>query len=79
MRYSVETKLTPEKVVEEARSYFINSFGLRISSDEENKLCLEGGGGYVTILVCPGAKTSVEIETREWDRAVKEFMERIHR
>lgn len=79
MRYSVETRLSPEKVMEEARSFFISGFGLKVSSEEENELCLEGGGGYVTILTCSGAKTSVEIETREWDRAVEEFMERIHR
>ena len=65
--------------MEEARSFFIGSFGLKVNSEEENELCLEGGGGYVTILTSPGAETSVEIETREWDRVVKEFMERIHR
>ena len=79
MRYSVETKLPTTKVIEEVRSYFIDNFGLKTTSEAENRLCLEGGGGYVTILLCPGARTSVEIETRELDRAVKEFMERIRR
>ena len=78
MRYSIETRLSSEKVLKEARAYFIDVLGLKVSSEEENKLCLEGGGGYVTILTCPGTKTNIEIETQEWDRVVKEFMEKIH-
>jgi len=79
LRYSVETGLAPEAVMKEALAYFRDGLGLKVSSDEENTLCLEGGGGHVTLIVCPGVKTTVEIETREWDRAVTQFMVRIRR
>jgi len=79
LRYSVDTSLPPEAVIKEALAYFRDGLGLKVSSNEENTLCLEGGGGHVTLVVCPGAKTRVEIETREWDRAVRQFLSRIQR
>jgi hypothetical protein len=79
LRYSLETKMAAEAVRTEALAYFRDRLGLRVTNDEENALCLEGGGGYVTILVCPGDKTSIEIETREWDNAVTDFLTKIHK
>ena len=79
MRYSLETKMSAETVRAEALEYFGDRLGLKVTNDEDNALCLEGGGGYVTILVCPGDKTSVEIETREWDNAVTDFLTKIHK
>lgn len=79
MRYSVETSLAPEAVIKEALAYLRDGLGLKVVSNEENTLCLEGGGGHVTLTVCPGVKTAVEIETREWDRAVTEFMSKIRK
>jgi len=79
LRYSIETRLTPEAVIKEALAYFGTELGLKVSSKEENILSLEGGGGHVTLIICPGEKTTVEIETREWDRAVTQFMSRIRR
>lgn len=76
MRYSLETKLSPETVMTEAHAYF-EKLGLKVSRDEEDALCLEGGGGHVTVTVCPGIRTSIEIETQEWDDAVKNFMLKI--
>jgi hypothetical protein len=38
----------------------------------------QGGGGYVAVTAQPGAKTVLELETREWDRAVEQFMRRVH-
>jgi hypothetical protein len=38
----------------------------------------KGGGGYVAITAQPGDKTTLELETREWDRAVRQFMAEVH-
>jgi hypothetical protein len=76
-RYSVETKLSPEKAVEKATAYFAKR-GLEMT--EQNPCCVsfEGGGGHVTITAVEGEKrTTVELETREWDYQVKEFMGKI--
>jgi hypothetical protein len=41
-------------------------------------MVFEGGGGYVAITVQPGEQTTLEPERRGWDRAVREFMKRVH-
>lgn len=41
-------------------------------------MVFEGGGGYVAITVEPGEQTTLELETREWNRAIQEFMKQVH-
>ncbi|MFQ6100440.1 MAG: hypothetical protein ACE5OS_04315 [Anaerolineae bacterium] len=75
-RYSVETKLSPEEAIERATAYF-GEGGLGLKAVEENPCCVsfEGGGGHVTVTASTGEKkTTVELETREWDYHVKQFM-----
>jgi hypothetical protein len=79
LRYSLETKLSAETVRKEALAYFGDRLGLKVTNDGENALCLEGGGGYVTITVCPGDRTSVEIQTQEWDNVVTAFLAKIRK
>jgi len=78
MRYSVKTKLKPEEVIERAVKFFgKGGVGLEVTSQDVSAICFEGGGGHVTIIVCPGELTDVDLETREWDYQVKRFMENI--
>ena len=77
MRYSVETKLSLDAVKKEVLAFFVNGLGLKIVSDEPETLCLEGGGGHVTMVFCPGTTTTIEIETQEWDNSVTDFMRKI--
>jgi len=79
LRYSLETKLSAEAVRKEALAFFRGRLGLKVTNDGENSLCLEGGGGYVTITVCPGDRTSVEIQTQEWDNVVPDFLAKIRK
>ena len=79
LRYSIETKLSSDAVRKEALTYFVNGFGLKTVSDESDTLCLEGGGGQITMMFCPGTTTTIEIETQEWDNAVRDFMSKIKR
>jgi hypothetical protein len=80
MRYSVETDMSPEEVVEEALSYF-GEGGLGLDLESKNPCCvhLTGGGGHVSVTVEEGGdeRSVVELETREWDYHVRKFMSEI--
>jgi hypothetical protein len=78
-RYAVETKLSPEEVIEKAEVYF-GEGGLGLESTKMNPCCayFEGGGGHVTVTASEGARrTSVELETREWDYHASHFLKEI--
>jgi len=78
MRYAVKTNLKPDEVIERAIKFFgKGGVGLEVTERNARTVCLEGGGGHVTIIVCPGELTDVDLETREWDYQVKRFMENI--
>ena len=80
MRYSVKAKLKPEEVIERAVKFFgQGGVGLEVTDRTESTVCFEGGGGHITIIVCPGDLTDVDLETREWDYQVKRFMEAMGR
>lgn len=75
MRYGVETRLQPSQVLDLAAEYFgEGGLGLEIDSRDDCCVSLEGGGGHVTVTVSEGEKTSVDLETREWDYQVKKFI-----
>ena len=78
-RYEARTKLSAERAIEKAAKHFAAvSGGLSVSSRTANSLCLEGLDGYVTISVCPDEKKAkmnvMEIETRQFDNQVRDFM-----
>lgn len=79
--YSVETILGPEEAVEETMAYF-GERGLGLEVTEEGSCCarFQGGGGFVGVTADKEEdeeKTTVELETREWDYHVKRFMREI--
>lgn len=76
MRYGVITHLTPEEVIERTIEFF-EKLGLEVTQRDEGSVCMEGGGGHVTLSVCGGDQTDVDILTEEWDRKVKEFIQNI--
>ncbi len=80
MRYEVKTSLTPEEVIEDACHYFgPGRTGLEVTSQTAQGVVLQGGGGYVAIQVQVADNTIVDIETREWDYPVQQFMAHIGR
>lgn len=80
MRYEVRTTKTPREVLEQAIEDFgPHGLGLRLSAQRNLDLVFEGGGGHIAITTQPGAQTTVELETREWDYAVQQFMVRVQR
>ena len=80
MRYEVVTELTPRQALEQALADFgPGGLGLQLTSQQNLALVFQGGGGYIAITAQPGATTTLELETREWDYAVQQFMARVHR
>lgn len=83
MRYEVTTKLSQQEAIQQAIQHF-GPDGVGLEIIDQNAACLifQGGGGHVTVTACPGdtakVKTRIEIETREWDYAVRQFMARVN-
>jgi len=75
MRYGTETNLSTTQVLEKVEEYFgPDGLGLDVSSRDNCCISLSGGGGHVTVTVTEGDKTSLDIETREWDYQVEKFL-----
>jgi hypothetical protein len=62
-----------------AISFFGVELDLELQSQGLGTLHFVGGGGHVTLTVKDEAPVSVELETREWDAQVEEFMARVAR
>ena len=80
MRYQVTTPLTPREALEQALADFGPSgLGLQLMSQTNLSLVFQGGGGHIAVTAEPGTTTTLEIETREWDHGVQQFMARVQR
>ncbi|MFP4343973.1 MAG: hypothetical protein ACLFU8_04690 [Anaerolineales bacterium] len=76
MRYSIETDLSPSEALERLETYF-GEQGLGLTLQQESACCmrLEGGGGHVqATVVQQDDQTVIDLETREWDYHVRQFM-----
>jgi hypothetical protein len=79
MRYEVQTYMTPQEVMQAAISFFGVGLELELQSQGFDSLQFVGGGGHVTLTVKDGDPVIVELETREWDAQVEEFMAHVAR
>ena len=79
MRYETITTLAPEAALAAAEQFFGREFGLTIRQRGPQVIGFEGGGGHVLITVTGERPTTIELETREWDRQVTRFMEHLPR
>lgn len=79
MRYEVITDLTIAEALEQAKAYFgQGGEGLQLISETRMGLRFQGGGGHVTLTATPGTTgTVLDLETREWDYPVQQFMTRV--
>jgi len=79
MTISGKSKLSGDEVVKRAVKYFgPGGYGLKVL--EEGNCCatFEGGGGGVHVSVTEEKKGStVDVESREWDFQVNEFLRKI--
>lgn len=79
MRYETTTKLAPDEALATAERFFAGAFGLAVRTRGPQMIGFAGGGGHVTISVVGEHPTTLELETREWDAAVMEFMGKLPR
>jgi len=79
MRYEVQAYLTPQEVIDTAISFFGVDLGLEVQSQGVGLLHFVGGGGHVSLALKDEEPVTVELETREWDAQVEEFMAQIAR
>lgn len=76
-RYGIKTRLSPSEAIEEAIKFFGKKVGLKMVEKTREMVCFESELGHVTITVCENDETDVDLETREFDYDVKEFMTKI--
>jgi hypothetical protein len=80
MRYQVTTHLPAPEALGRAIGYFgPGGLGLAVISQTPHAVIFQGRGGYVAVTARTGAATTLELETREWDLAVRKFMGKISR
>ncbi len=79
LKIVTKTKLSPEEAIKRAVEFFgPDGYGLEIKGQQSNSAYFEGGGGGVGVTACAEEKrTSVELESRELDYQVKEFIRKI--
>lgn len=70
-----KTKLSQEDVIKQTKRFFgEGGLGLKLTEETPQCLTFEGGGGFVTVTVCPDkGQTKVALVTQEWDYQVKRF------
>jgi hypothetical protein len=79
MRYETTTTLAPDATLAAAERFFAGGFGLAVRLRSPQTLGLEGGGGHVVVGIVGEHPTTLEIETREWDTPVTEFIKDLPR
>ena len=79
MRYETTTKLAPAEALGRAERFFADQFGLSVRRRGPRAIGFEGGGGHVVVAVKGERPTTLDLQTREWDRPVTEFMQELPR
>jgi hypothetical protein len=77
IRMGKESRMSPEEVIGKAVEFFGRKWGMEVQESGDCCARFEGGGGHVYIDTSglesnSGAK--VEIQGREWEPQIKEFM-----
>jgi hypothetical protein len=80
LKLTKKSKLSPEEAVKRAVAFF-GPGGLGMKITEQAPTCAYFRGvseSYVNVTACvEGKGSSVEVESREWDKEAKEFMTKI--
>ena len=72
------TKQSPDQVIENAKTWFIEEFGLDVVEEAECCLRLEGVEGFVYIRADDdGNKTTVNLEGQGYTPQLRRFMEQV--
>ncbi len=79
MLYETTTKLASDEALARAEQFFAGDLGLTVHQRGAGELRFEGGGGHVAVRITGENPTTLELETREWDNSVREFMLKLPR
>ncbi len=79
LRIGKASNYSPAEVLERAIAYFgPDGVGLEPQEQSEEAVQFVGAGGHVLVQVAPQTKgTDVDIQTREFDYDVKQFLHKI--
>jgi hypothetical protein len=79
LKLSTKSKLKPEEVIKRAVKFFgPGGYGLKVNDEGNCCALFAGGGGSVRVSASEENKGStVDIESREWDYQVKQFIDKI--
>ena len=74
--YARTVDAAPSEVLERAVAYFGHGgIGLEAHEVADDHATFFGGGGHVEVQVCQNdGKTEIDLDTREWDRQVLDFL-----
>jgi hypothetical protein len=77
-RYGAEVSMDPKRAVDQAVAFFSpDSIGLEVTEHSECCAHLIGGGGHVRITATGRETATLDLETREWDRQVRQVLRAI--
>ena len=78
------TEDSPAQVIEKASRFFgPDGVGLKVALREDEAIYLVGTGGHVQVTACKaedvtdGKETSVDIQSREWEKQAQDFLAEI--
>lgn len=76
LRISKKSKRSVDRVLDTAIEFFgLGGIGLDLVEQSASHLFFQGGGGFVDVTVQLEDKhTDVNVQTREWEYQVKEFL-----
>ncbi len=79
LKIAIKTKLSPEEAIKRAVEFFGPvGQGMEVKNQSPTCASFVGGGGGVDVTACAEKKgSSVDLESREWDYQVKEFISKL--
>lgn len=79
LRIGKKTADSPAVVLQKAIAFFETNGGLALERQSPTMVYFIGGGGHVQVTAEPteADKTEVDIQTREWDYDVKQFLKEL--
>lgn len=79
MLYETTTTLDATEALVHVETFFAGEYGLDMLTRSGREIAFQGGGGHVVARIVREHPTTLELETREWDAAVRSFLAQLPR